>query len=91
MRVRVETHTEHGREEMPSRFYFDERCIKVAENVDCWCGSDYSYFKVLGDDGNVYILHLDEKRNEWDMTLFQRGDAVDLRLPGKEAKPGSTV
>lgn len=76
---------------MPSRLYFDERCVEVAENIDRWWGSDYCYFKVRGDDGNLYILRVDDNRNEWDMTLFQREGPLDLQLPEKGHDPHSSV
>ena len=76
MRVRVETFAGHGGVEMPRRIYFDERCIEVAENLDQWHGPDYLYFKLRGDDGNLYILRLDEDRAEWSLTLFQSTRAV---------------
>ena len=81
MRVRVETYSGYGGMEMPRRIYFDERRIDVAENLDQWHGPDYRYFKVKGDDGNLYILHLDEGRAEWSLTLFQRARAEDIPLP----------
>jgi hypothetical protein len=54
------------------RFCFDGRCIDVIENLDRWFGPDHAYFKVRGDDGNLYILRLDETRDAWELTMFQR-------------------
>ena len=90
MRVRVETYAGYGGVEMPRRFCFDERCIEVAENLDQWHGPDYRYFKVRGDDGNLYILRFDDMRAEWDLTLFQSGRAEESPvppLPGKGRGP----
>lgn len=75
MHIRVETYIGHGGIEMPSRFFFDGRGVEVAENLDQWHGASYRYFKVKGDDGNLYILRLDETRAEWDLTLFQSARA----------------
>ncbi len=68
---------------MPRRFFFDGRGVEVAENIDQWHGPSYRYFKVKGDDGNQYILHLDETRAEWDLTLFQSARAEGLSLQPK--------
>ena len=78
MHLRVETYAGHGGVEMPRRFYFDERGIEVAENLDQWQGADYRYFKVRGDDGNLYILRLDDAHAEWDLTLFQSARAQEM-------------
>jgi hypothetical protein len=54
------------------RFFLDGRCVEVSENLDRWFGPDYAYFKIRGDDGNLYILRLDERRDAWELTMFQR-------------------
>jgi hypothetical protein len=60
------------------RFRLDGRCIEVVENLDRWFGRDYAYFKVSGDDGNLYILRLDEAREAWELTMFQRRSAQSV-------------
>jgi hypothetical protein len=59
----------------PKRFRFDGRHVEVIENLDRWFGPDYAYFKVRGNDGNLYILRLDEARDAWELTMFQRPSA----------------
>ena len=81
VRVRVETYAGYGGVEMPRRFYFDERCIEVAENLDQWQGTDYRYFKVMGEDGNLYILRVDDTCAEWELTLFQSTRPEETPLP----------
>ncbi len=71
MRVWVETDVGYVGVEMPRRFRFDDREIGVVENLDQWHGPDYRYFKLRGDDGNLYILRFDEVRVEWELTMFQ--------------------
>lgn len=75
MHIRVETRIGHGGIEMPLRFFFDGRKVEVAENLDRWPGPSDCYFKVKGDDGNLYIVRLDENRAEWDLVLFQSASA----------------
>jgi hypothetical protein len=71
MRIEVESYAGYGGIEMPRRFRLDGRDVEVIENVDQWHGPDYRYFKVKGEDGNVYILRLDEGCSEWELTMFQ--------------------
>lgn len=71
MQVRVETYEGHGGVEMLRRFHLDGREIKVSDNLDQWHGADYRYFKVKDEDGNVYVLRLDESEADWDLIMFQ--------------------
>jgi len=56
---------------VPKRFRLRGCTIEVFDNIDQWHGPDYRYFKLKGDDGNLYILRLDESRAEWELTMFQ--------------------
>jgi len=69
MQVQVEHCADHL--EMPVRIRFDGREVEIVENVDQWYGPDYCYFKIKGNDGNLYILRFDESRAEWQLMMFQ--------------------
>jgi hypothetical protein len=71
MQVQVERCAGHLGVEMPVRFRIDAREVEIVENVDQWYGPDYCYFKIKGNDGNLYILRFDEGRTEWELTMFQ--------------------
>jgi hypothetical protein len=71
MKVQVERGAGHLGVEMPVRFRFDARVVEIVETVDQWCGPDYCYFKIKGNDRNLYILRFDEGRAEWELTMFQ--------------------
>jgi len=80
MHIQVEMHVGYGGVEMPRRIHVDGRDIDVVENLDQWHGPNYRYFKFKGNDGNLYILRLDEDRTEWDLTLFRTPRGEDLWL-----------
>jgi hypothetical protein len=44
----------------------------VSAVLDCWLGPDHRYFKVQGDDGDVYILRHDTADDRWELTMFAR-------------------
>jgi hypothetical protein len=75
MRIRVETRADSQGTDAPWRIDFDGRHVDVAETLDRWHGADYRYFKVKGEDGNLYILYFDETRGEWEMTMFRSAEA----------------
>jgi hypothetical protein len=71
MRVQVESVADDRGVELPRRLHLGGREVEIIESDDQWHGADSSYFKVKGDDGNVYILRFDEPRREWELTMFQ--------------------
>lgn len=78
----------------PLRFRLGERTVEVCAILDRWPGGDHRYFKVLGDDGDLYILRHDREGDRWELTLYQRGDVaepfldgVDVRGIGRSRKP----
>ena len=69
MRIEVEASQDRGIE-IPHAFRLKAHRIEVVEVLDQWYGADYRYCKVKGGDGALYILHLDENRSEWHLTMF---------------------
>jgi hypothetical protein len=73
MRIRVECYSGYKGEETPRRFHIGPRQVEVAEVLDRWLAPDHSYFKVLGDDGALYILRHDEsEEGEWELTVYDQ-------------------
>ncbi len=95
MHVQVEYCAGHRGEQTPQRIGLDGRFVEVVEILDQWQGTDYRYFKLRGDDQNLYILRLDETGAQWELTLFQtpRGAVISeqsaAQPPGRKqpAKP----
>jgi hypothetical protein len=56
VKVKVECFRGREGEERPVRFKLRERDYIVEEVQDRWKGLDGEFFKVLVDDGNLYIL-----------------------------------
>ena len=77
MQIQVETYVDESGVEKIRRFHLDSREIDVAENIDQWHGADYRYFKVVGSDGDIYILRLNEVRAAWELTMYQRARLHD--------------
>jgi hypothetical protein len=73
MRLDVDCSNDVHGNAVPTRLGFDGRTVAVTEILDRWPGRHYSYFKIKGDDGAIYVIRHDEGRAEWELTLFQRG------------------
>jgi hypothetical protein len=76
LRVHVECYAGHRGEETPRALQFGERRIKVMDVLDQWLAPDHRYFKLRGDDGDVYLVRQDVASQAWELTLFQRGDRL---------------
>jgi hypothetical protein len=76
LKVRVECYAGHRSEETPRRFFLGERVVEVAAVQDRWLDPKHRYFKVRGDDGNVYILRYDVDFDCWELTFFDRSTAA---------------
>jgi hypothetical protein len=87
MRVDVERDSGNIDVNRPKRFRFGERPVEVVENIDRWFGPDYAYFKVRGDDGNLYILRFDETHDAWELTMFQSPSAETFATIRPPARP----
>jgi hypothetical protein len=72
MRIEVESDTGESGIERPKRIRLNGRVVEIVETIDQWPGRDYYYFKVMGDDSNLYILRRDEVGRDWELTMFQR-------------------
>jgi hypothetical protein len=73
--IEVEACAGHRGEPTPRCFFVGARRVEVAEVVDRWLGRDRRYFKVRGDDGDLYILRHEMALPEgagdhWELTLF---------------------
>ena len=73
MKVRVEGYSGYKADERPLRFCLGERWYEVREVVDRWYGPDYVYFRVRADDGNLYVLRLDQGTQEWSLSGYRVG------------------
>jgi hypothetical protein len=56
----------------PRSFSIGGRRVGVAEVIDRWLGVDHRYFKLRGDDGAVYIVRHDERRDSWELAVYDR-------------------
>lgn len=70
--IRVECYCGYRGEETPRRFWIGQRRIEVCRVLDRWLAPDHRYFKLLGDDGGLYILRHDSYRQFWEMTFFRQ-------------------
>lgn len=72
--VGVECYAGHRGEETPRAFTVGGRRIEAVAVLDRWLAPDHRYFKLLGDDGDTYLVRHDTQSGAWELTMFRRGE-----------------
>jgi hypothetical protein len=67
--LRVECYAGYRADERPEAFWFQARRIAVRRILDRWLGEDHAYFKLMGEDGVLYILRRDDRCDRWELIL----------------------
>ncbi|MGH7767295.1 MAG: hypothetical protein ACREQP_07555 [Candidatus Binatia bacterium] len=75
MRVKVDTDIVSAGEEKPVRFVLGGRYIKIDDIMDRWYSPQGSYYRVLGEDGNFYILKGPADDELWELVSFTHKDS----------------
>ncbi|HEY3304479.1 MAG TPA: hypothetical protein VGL70_13185 [Candidatus Binatia bacterium] len=75
MQVKVDTDIVSTGEERPVRFILGGRSIKIDDIMDRWYSPQGSYYRVLGDDGNFYILKGPAEGELWELVSFTHKDS----------------
>jgi hypothetical protein len=76
MELRVECYAGYKGNERPRLFFMDDRRFEVRVLLDTWYGPDDEYFRVLADDGNLYVLrhrHADPE-DVWTLEAYRKAD-----------------
>jgi len=69
--ISVECYAGHRADERPLRFLLRGRRYEVVELDDQWYSPEARYFRVRADDGNLYVLRHDERRDVWTLDAFR--------------------
>jgi hypothetical protein len=71
--IDVECYAGHRGEQTPRVLVLGTRRVEVLELFDQWLAPNHRYFKLKGDDGNVYIVRHDTVSGVWELTMYRRG------------------
>jgi hypothetical protein len=70
-KVRVECYAGYRGDQRPVRFMLGEQGYQVREIEDQWYSPGAIYFRVLAEDGNLYVLRHDEVQDVWRLEGFR--------------------
>ena len=78
--IAVGCYAGHRGEETPRVLLLGDRRVHVVAVLDAWLSPGHRYFKLRGDDGDIYLVRHDELSGAWELTMFRRGgDTPDDR------------
>lgn len=73
--IKVQTYSGYRADERPTAFTLGERTFRVEEIVDRWFGADHAYFKLVADDGNLYVIRHDLEQDAWELVMMEAKQA----------------
>ena len=65
MKIEVVAYSGYKANEKPLYFVFEQKKLDVVDVVDRWYGEEHDYFKVLADDGKVYLIRWHRLLDSW--------------------------
>jgi len=70
--IGVECYAGHRGEETPRAILLADRRVVVVGVIDQWLAPDHRYFKLRGEDGDIYLVRHDATSGNWELTMFER-------------------
>ena len=77
LNIAVDCYAGYQSEETPRAFLLGDRRVEVKQVIDRWLAPDHRYFKVVGNDGQTYIIRHDPYADRWELTTFQASETSD--------------
>jgi hypothetical protein len=71
--VKVESYAGYRSDERPTRVLFGERAEEVRNVEDRWYSPDATYFRVVVESGDRYVLRHDDAQDVWRLEGFRQG------------------
>jgi hypothetical protein len=69
--VRVESYSGYKADEHPLRLNFGDRLMEIVEIEDRWYSPGATYFRVLVEDGDSYVLRHEEAQDVWSLAGYR--------------------
>jgi len=74
IKINVDCEAGYGGEETPVRFHLLGHPREITQVLDRWLVLRNRNFKVMGDDGGMYVLRHALDADCWEMVLYARGE-----------------
>ena len=64
-KIEVMAYSGYRANERPLYLVLDEQRLEVKDTLDTWYGVEHDYFKVLAEDGKVYLIKWHRSLDLW--------------------------
>jgi hypothetical protein len=72
-KIDVEAYSGYKANERPLFLLLEKRKLRVVEIIDRWYGMEHDYFKIMAEDGRVYLLRWHRLLDLWFLVkVFER-------------------
>ena len=79
--VRVESYSGYKADERPVRILFETTTLEIAAVEDRWYSPGATYFRVLAENGDRYVLRRDDAQDQWSLTAYRAAaKRVDTKI-----------
>jgi hypothetical protein len=69
--IKVQTSSIPGKLVNPVSFALLDRTFQVMKVEDSWHGADHAYYKIIADDGNLYVIKHDLNADVWELVQME--------------------
>lgn len=69
--VQVESYSGYKADERPARLHLADRTIEIVAIEDRWYSPGATYFRVLVDSGDRYVLRHEEAQDVWSLVGYR--------------------
>jgi hypothetical protein len=80
--VEVDCYAGYKANQRPLAFSLGKKRMGIHKVLDQWYGPDHTYFKVLAEDANIYILRYGEAHDQWEVVFFKEAGYHGEISPG---------
>jgi hypothetical protein len=80
--LKVDCYAGYKANQRPLAFSLGKKRMGIQKILDQWYGPDHTYFKIVAEDANIYILRYMEADDHWELVFFKEGDYQGEISPG---------
>ena len=72
--VRVECYSGYKADQRPLRIVFHEKTLEITDIEDRWYSPGATYFRVVVESGERYVLRHDDAQDVWSLTAYRAAE-----------------
>lgn len=69
--VRVDCYSGYKADERPVKLYLAGRALQIASVEDCWYSPGATFFRVVVEGGDRYVLRHEEAQDVWSLVGYR--------------------